>query len=206
MTATTTKSKQMENLLPRRARRRNRVIPDGVDTSRFRPLDRLEARAALGWPQGEPTIISVGRRSPVKRVWLAEQASVLAAREIAGLRWRAISDVSPDEMPLYYNAADLLLHAAASEGSPNVIKEAMACNLPVLATPAGDIPELLKDVEVSAACEARPEALAREAVRLLRAGRRSNGRERIAPLALEAATEQTLDCYRALGVPVPSTP
>lgn len=199
MSATTTKTPAMERLLPRRARARNWVIPDGVDTARFEPMDRAQARAALGWATGEPAIITVGRRSAEKRVWLAEQVAALAAGEVDGLRWHAVSEVPPEQLPFYYNAADLLLHTAASEGSPNVIKEAMACNLPVLATPVGDIPDLLRGVQPSAVCEARPESLAREAVRLLRAGHRSNGRERIEPLRVEMVTAWTLECYRSLG-------
>jgi glycosyltransferase involved in cell wall biosynthesis len=109
-------------------------------------------------------------------------------------------------MPLYYNAADLLLHPSSSEGSPNVIKEAMACNLPVLATPVGDIPELLKGVQVSSTCEPRVEALAEAIVRLIREGRRSNGRESIGPFRVEASTEKTLACYRTLGVRLPGDP
>jgi glycosyltransferase involved in cell wall biosynthesis len=202
MTATTTKTKQMEALLPRRARARNWVIPDGIDVSRFSPVDRSEARAALGWPPDQPTIITVGRRSPEKRLWLAEEAAGLAAREIETLRWLPISNVAPEEMPLYYNAADLLLHTAASEGSPNVVKEAMACNLPVLATAVGDIADLLADVDPSATCDADPDALAREIVRLLRDGRRSNGREHAGALRVEVATAKLLDCYRSLGVTV----
>jgi glycosyltransferase involved in cell wall biosynthesis len=203
MSATTTKSEQMAQRLPARARARNWVIPDGVDLARVAPIDRLEARAALGWAPDELAVITVGRRTPSKRVWLAERAANLASREIPGLRWQAVSTVPPEQMPLYYSAADVLLHAAASEGSPNVVKEAMACNLPVVATDVGDIRELLAGVEPSAVCEGDAEALAREIVRVLRDGRRSNGRDLIARLSLDATTARTLECYRSLGLPVP---
>jgi hypothetical protein len=75
----------------------------------------------------------------------------------------------------------------------------MACNLPVVATVAGDIAELLEGVHPSAVCESQPEVLAREIVRCLRPRRRSNGRDRIAPLRVEEATARTLACYRSLG-------
>jgi glycosyltransferase involved in cell wall biosynthesis len=201
MTATTTKTAEMHNTLPLRARRSNWIIPDGVDTSRFQPMDRAAARVRLGWPHDEPTVITVGRRSPVKRLWLAEEVAALAAREVEGLRWRAVSAIAPHSLPLYYSAADALLHPSASEGSPNVIKEAMACNLPVVATAAGDIPELLDGVQPSAVCHsARPDLLANELVRILRQGQRSNGRERIDPLRIEVETSATLACYRTLGI------
>jgi glycosyltransferase involved in cell wall biosynthesis len=199
MPATTTKSAEMEAVLPRRARRRNWVIPDGVDRDHFKPIDRQRARRVLGWDAEEVIVLSVGRRIPLKRLWLAEQAAALAAAEIDALRWRVASDVPPSEMPLYYNAANLLLHTSASEGSPNAVKEALACNLPVVATPAGDIVELLRDVAPSAVCEPDAQSLAREIVRCLRSGERSNGRELTAHLGLEAVAARTVQCYRAIG-------
>ncbi len=200
MTATTTKSAEMESVLPKRARARNWVIADGVDRTRFTPGDRGRARCALGWSGDEPVAISVGRPVASKRLWLAESAVNRAANEVPGLSWRALSEVPPEQMPDHYNAADVLVHTSASEGSPNVVKEALACDLPVIATSAGDIPELLRGVEPSAVCRASVEALASEIVRCLQAGRRSNGRECTAHLALDRIAERTLACYRSLGV------
>jgi glycosyltransferase involved in cell wall biosynthesis len=200
LTATTTKSAEMERCLPRRARRRNWVIPDGVDRTQFRPMDRREARRLVGWPADELTAISVGQPYPLKRLWLAEQAAGVAAGQLERLRWRAISDVAPDRMPAHYNAADCLLHTSVSEGSPNAVKEALACNLPVVATASGDIEELLADVRPSAVCDGEPEALARGIVSCVREGTRSNGRELSARLGIEETTARTLEFYASLGV------
>jgi glycosyltransferase involved in cell wall biosynthesis len=200
MTATTTKSREMERVLPPRTRRRNRVIPDGVDRERFAPVDREAARREVGWPEDELTVISVGRAIPLKRLWLAERAVSLAARQVPRLRWRVVSDVPPEEMPLRYSAADCLIHTSELEGSPNVVKEALACNLPVVATGAGDIPELLAGVEPAAVCEPDPAALARAIVRCLDGGHaRSNGRERSAHLDRDQIALRLVDFYRELG-------
>jgi glycosyltransferase involved in cell wall biosynthesis len=75
------------------------------------------------------------------------------------------------------NASDCLLHTSASEGSPNVVKEALACNLPVVATPAGDIRDLLSGVTDSYVCAPIVGELADALVRCLDPPRRSNGRE-----------------------------
>jgi teichuronic acid biosynthesis glycosyltransferase TuaC len=200
MTATTTKSEEMERLLPPYTQRRNWVIPDGVDRSQFSPADRDQARRQLGWPLDEVTVISAGRRVPLKRLWLAEQATTLAAQEVQGLRWRVLSEVAPHEMPLYYSAADCLLHTSASEGSPNVVKEALACNLPVVATPSGDIAELLTGVTPSALCAPEPEELAHGIVRCVADRPRSNGREQTRHLDLSETAARTLECYALLGV------
>ena len=202
MTATTTKSKEMAHVLPRCAQRRNWVIPDGVDRSQFSPIERDEARRGLGWALDEVTVISVGQRVPIKRLWLAEEAMALATQEIHGLRWRVISDVSPGQMPLYYSAADCLIHTSSSEGSPNAVKEALACNLPVVATPSGDIAELLACVTPSALCAPRPEVLAREVARCVAGRPRSNGRKCTSHLGLGVITTRTLECYASLGTDI----
>jgi len=203
MTATTTKSREMESVLPARARVRNWVIPDGVDRQRFTPTDREAARREVGWPAGEITVISVGTPIALKRLWLAESAVALAGRQLDCIRWRAVSDVAPAEMPLRYNAAHCLIHTSASEGSPNAIKEALACNLPVVATASGDIAELLAGVHPSAICPPDPAVLARELVRCVADGARSNGRERTAGLAREAIAARVLECYRSVGLREP---
>lgn len=204
MTGTTTKSHEMEMVLPASVRLRNRVIPDGVDMARFRPSDRAAARHALGWPEAELTVISVGRRVAVKRLWLAEQAVELARHDQPELRWRAIAEIPPASMPLVYAAADCLLHTSASEGSSNAIKEALACDLPVVATPAGDVRELLAGVEPSAVCAPEPEQIAHALIACLRAGTRSNGRERSSRLSSDQIAQRVLDWYETFGLTRPS--
>jgi glycosyltransferase involved in cell wall biosynthesis len=189
----------MERVLPRRVRARNRVIPDGVDRTRFTPAGRDDARRQLGWDPDEIVVLSVGRRSPIKRLELAEEAVAVARRRVPALRWHAVTDVAPEDLPPYYSAADCLLHTSISEGSPNVVKEALACDLPVVATPSGDIPELLDGVAPSALCPADPQALAEAVIRCAADRRRSNGRARTERLGLEAVSRRLAECYAALA-------
>jgi teichuronic acid biosynthesis glycosyltransferase TuaC len=201
MTATTTKTREMEEVLPRRVRRRNRVIADGIRLDRFTPIDRTLARERLGWPLGSPIVVFSGRAaSPVKRLWLAERAVALARTDLEELQLMIVSGVEPDEMPYYYSAADCLLHTSASEGSPNVIKEALACNLPIVATPAGDIARLVAGATPGGVVDADARALARAVVRCCRNPTRSNGRSLTGGMTLQSAAAATLDLYRSLSV------
>jgi glycosyltransferase involved in cell wall biosynthesis len=77
---------------------------------------------------------------------------------------------------LYMNACDVLLMTSFSEGSPNVVKEAMACNLPVVSVLVGDVPELLAGIKGCVMCPREAEALGAALVQVLRDGQRSAGR------------------------------
>jgi teichuronic acid biosynthesis glycosyltransferase TuaC len=199
MSATTTKSAEMQAVLARPARSHNTVIPDGVDRERFRPGDRDRACRELGWDPAELHVLFAGRADAVeKRFWLAEQTVALARRELPGVTLRVASGIPPSEMPSLYVAADCLLHTSASEGSSNVIKEALACDLPVIATPCGDTHELLAGVALCRLCRADPAALADALVEILRTRRRSDGRTHTEHLGKEAIAERTLELYRAL--------
>jgi glycosyltransferase involved in cell wall biosynthesis len=193
--ATITKSRMMEAVLPARARRRNHVIPNGVRLELFRPSDRAEARARLGW-SNEPVALFAATKpeSPAKRLWLAERAC-----ELAGFRLRLASGVPPDDMPTLMSAADCLLVTSAVEGSPNVVKEALMCNLPVVATPAGDIPERLEGVEPSWLCPPEEESLARALRECAAERRRSNGRDAGAELDERRIAERILGVYREVA-------
>lgn len=199
MSATTTTSAEMETLLARRARRRNTVMPQGIDRERFRPRDRDESRHELGWPLDAKIVLFAGRAdAPEKRIWVAEKVMDFVKAEIPGAELRVASGVPSSQMPLHYAGADCLLLTSVSEGSPNVVKEALACDLPVVATPVGDIRELLDGVE-ACAVRSEPEGLAEAVTEILAASRRSNGRELTEHLGIDAIARRTLDCYRELG-------
>jgi glycosyltransferase involved in cell wall biosynthesis len=197
-TQTVTKSREMHDRLPAAARRRNLVVPNGVDTEVFRPLPQDEARARLGWEQDEAVALFAGTRpdSTRKRRWLAEaavrEASALLGRDV---RLHVAGTVAPEEMPLLMNAASCLLHTSSMEGSPNVVKEALMCDLPVVATPSGDIAELLEGVEPSWLCGDDPAALAAALAECVRLGRRSNGHEAASRLAAPVVARRLTDLY-----------
>jgi glycosyltransferase involved in cell wall biosynthesis len=118
-----------------------RVIPDGTDLSFFRPMDKLDARRKLNWPTDERVVFFYeGGRSEVKRRDLAD-ASLIEARRILGqCRLEVMgSDVPHDHVPLLLNASDCLLVTSDFEGSPNIVREALACNIPIVSVDVGDV-------------------------------------------------------------------
>jgi len=106
----------------------------------------------------------------------------------------AVTGVPHEEMPTHMNAADALLLTSKREGSPNSVKEAMACNLPVVATDVGDVADRLRDVTPSHVCRSDAE-LVDGLVDVLDRGVPSNGRAAIEPLGLERMAARIRDVY-----------
>ncbi|HEU4977575.1 MAG TPA: glycosyltransferase, partial [Solirubrobacteraceae bacterium] len=111
-----------------------------VDTRRFRPLPRREARERLGLPPDEPCLLfPADPARPLKR---ADRA-----RELAGAtRLLTLGRVDPDEVPFHVNAANAVLVPSDHEGFGLAVLEALACDVPVLATPTGIHPQALAGV------------------------------------------------------------
>lgn len=113
------------------------VIPNGVDTGLFIPSFRGEAREQLGLADGKIVLFAADPARREKNYPLAQEAVKLLARDDVTLL--PVYGVPHDVMPSYYNAADVLLLTSLWEGSVNSVKEAMACNLPVVSTDVGDV-------------------------------------------------------------------
>jgi teichuronic acid biosynthesis glycosyltransferase TuaC len=177
------------------ASRKAEVIPRGVDLDLFSPGSREEARRALGWPE-VPIALFVGGRDPGnKGQALAEEAVVAARSRVPELQLKILRDLMPAEMPLAYRAADLLLFTSLQEGSPNTVKEALACNLPVVTVSVGDVEERLAGVTPSAVVPRDPESLAAAMSEIIMEGRRSNGRAAVTELSLQAVARRLIALY-----------
>lgn len=133
------KSVQMQKVL---VRADSVVLPNGVDFDCFFPFDKNEARSLLGIPVEEKMILFVGdSRRPEKNFNLAESA--VSSLNLNSVKLRIAQGVAPETLNRYYSAADVCLMTSFHEGSPNVIKEAMACNCPIVSTDVGDVGWLL---------------------------------------------------------------
>jgi teichuronic acid biosynthesis glycosyltransferase TuaC len=120
-----------------------RVLPCGISLERFRPLSRVRARETLGLPVDRPLLLlPADPERPVKR---ADRARELAAD--AGVELAALGATPPDEVPLWMNAANAVLVPSDAEGFGLVALEALACDVPVLATPVGIHPEALDGID-----------------------------------------------------------
>jgi teichuronic acid biosynthesis glycosyltransferase TuaC len=143
------KSEAMLRRLWPMARRKAEVLPNGVDTGIFFPGDRAAARAALEIPDDALVVAfvnSIGQAT--KRLDLARATRDELARRGEPVHLLVAESVAPADMPTFYRAADCLLMTSDLEGSPNCVKEALACGVPVVGVPVGDLPELIGSPEM----------------------------------------------------------
>lgn len=155
------------------------VIPTGVDTTKFRPGSRSAARRSLGWKDDIPVVLFNAGRSPeVKRLDRASRVVGLAKEVLPNLKFVILDgSAEPDVVPTMMQASDCLLLMSDFEGSPTVIQEAMACNLPIISVPVGDVPERLEQVTHSHVFPWHETRMADALVAILRERPRSNGYE-----------------------------
>ena len=176
------------------------VIPNGIDLDLFHPIDRAEARRALGLDPAKKFILfPYDPAEARKRYDLVEAAEALARAEIPGIKILLARGVPRHLMPLYMNAADVLVVASMFEGSPNAVKEAMAVNLPVVSVDVGDVADLFGSAEGNVLVARNAEAIAAGIIEVCRRGARSQGRERIARLAMPNVARQIVDVYADMG-------
>jgi teichuronic acid biosynthesis glycosyltransferase TuaC len=175
------------------------VVPIGVDTELFHPSDRAEARRELGLDQSRPYVLfAANPKNPIKRHWLAEQALSILREEIPDVELVSVFGEPLERMPLWMNAADVLLITSHYEGGPMIHREAMACNLPVVSVDVGDVALHLSEVTPSRVVGDSPLALAKAIQPLIEAGARSDGRSEAEKTDAVSTAEAIRDIYRRL--------
>lgn len=142
------------------------VIPNGVDTSFFTPMTREAARRALTLNTDDCWLVAVARLERNKGQWLILEAlKKIGLDELKNRRIKValvgqgesraelekisqaaglgdivhfVGQQNPEKIRIWYNAANVNILASSREGSPNVVLEALACGIPVLASGAGN--------------------------------------------------------------------
>lgn len=185
-------SNNLYNKLPHPAKRKSSIIPRGIALDEFSMISKAEARRQLNWDPSQEIILfsQVRNGAQVKNKPLAEQ-TVEALNQNYGKNAQLflLIDMDKTEVNLALNAADALLVTSFHEGSPNIVKEAMACNLPVVTVPCGDVKERLIQTSPSYIGSYDPIDLAKGLKNVLTNNERSNGREELIRQGLEK--EQT---------------
>jgi glycosyltransferase involved in cell wall biosynthesis len=178
------------------------IIPNGVDFTFFKPIDDTTLKSKFGFSENKQTILFLADPArEAKNFPLAEQAFEILDTENTELQVRY--NIPKEEIPQIINAADIILLTSLWEGSPNVIKESMACSKPIVATNVGDIAWLFGDEPGHFLSSFDPEDVAEKmkmALEFSKKHGRTNGRERIIELGLDAETvaQKIISVYQSV--------
>lgn len=136
------KSKNLRNTLPGTLdRSKVRIIPKGVNFDLFKPLDRGACRSRLGWDKDRfHVLFPVNLGDPRKRLDMVLAAVEAANRSGIQAELHQLQRIPHHEVSIWLNASDVVLLTSLDEGSPNIIKEALACDLAVVSVDVGDVP------------------------------------------------------------------
>lgn len=174
-------------------------MPSGIDWKRFAPMDTADAKRALGLAENRRYILFPASPSRVEKRYDLARAGVdqlhATAPEAADVELIVLDNVAHERVPLYMNASEVVLMTSSFEASPVTIREALACNVPVVSTDVGDARVVMKDIEGCRIVGADPEQIAAALRDVLARPRRVQSRERMHAYARETVAQTLMALY-----------
>lgn len=196
-------SEHMKRYLPRRVAAH--VMPSGIDLELFRPEPRDAVRQRLGLPLDLRLVLFVGNPELARKRYGLALAAVERVNQQFPTKLLVGWEMQHRQIAELMNACDALVLTSMQEGSPNSVKEALACNLPVVAVPVGDVASRLEGVEGCELCsDDRVETIAAGLIRVLHRGGRIDGRSAVESLDERLLTQRLIDIYRSV-LPAPNS-
>ncbi len=193
-------ARHLEKALPQDVdRRKIRVIPCGIDLERFKPMDQGACRHKLGWSAGTfHVLFPANTGDPVKRPWLAQAAIQSLKKHGIIAELHMLSGVPYADVPMWINASNVLVLTSLQEGSPMVVKESLACQVPVVSVDVGDVAERIAGIEGCHLVGAEAEDIALRLLDVWRRKRRVDSANLIKTLSIGTIAERLKGFYGEL--------
>jgi teichuronic acid biosynthesis glycosyltransferase TuaC len=187
------KSKNIHNKLFKNTK--STILPNGVDFNLFIPKNKLECRKELNLSLENKIILFATDPNRIEKNFnLANEAFGKVQLINNKVELITIYNIDQKELVKYYNAADVVLLTSYYEGSPNVIKESLACNKVIISTDVGDVKENFIDVNNCFITDYNSDELADKILTAF-SFEESNGRDKIKHLNKEIIAEKIIEIY-----------
>ncbi len=177
------------------------ILPNGIDLDVFNPLSKIDSIKKLGWDINNTHVLFASSPTRLEKNYdLAVNAVNLL--NTSNIQFHHLSGVKHNEVPTILNASDVILLTSFREGSPNIVKEAMACNRPVVATKVGDVEWLFGSEPGYFITDFNPENVAEkllDAISYSKENEKTQGRNRIITLGLDSDSfaGKIIEIYRS---------
>ena len=178
----------------RKTTHRSSVLPCGINLETLPIIDRMEARKKMNLqPDGRYVLFAGAFSNTVKNAPLAHAACA----QLHNVTLLELTGYTREEVALLMNACDALLMTSFNEGSPQVVKEALATGLPVVTVNVGDVSDIIGDSHAGTIVDRTPEGIASVLAPILDHPYRSGGRRRIQELRLDnkEIAQQLIEIY-----------
>lgn len=182
----------------KRAAKRNdaHIIPFGVNLDLFTPYPMERARRDLGLPSSDKLLLFPWDPArPEKRFDIVKEAVQILQTEQESVRLVVVFNLPHQILAKYMNACNAMVLASNHEGAPMAVREAMACNLPIVSVDVGDVRQVIADTEGCYLCKQEAEDLAEKLSRALNWGERTDGARMIGKMDAAWAAEQVISVY-----------
>ena len=176
------------------------ILPNGVNFDLFKPQNQIESKQKVNFKEDSKYIVFIADPDRVeKNIGLAIEGVNLLKKTMKAELFIVFgkNGIDHEEIPNYLNAADVLLLTSTSEGSPNVVKEAMACNCPVVATDVGDVNSIIGATKGCYITEFDAEDVALNLLNAINYGK-TNGRTKIEHLNSKIIATKLISIYNNL--------
>ncbi len=181
-------SPKMKDLLPT-GKEKAVVIPCGIDIRVFQPLNKIECKKTLGLSTSKKYIFFNANNPLVKRLDIAQTSIQLLQKKYSVELLSLNGNIHPNEIPKYINACDATLLCSDSEGSPMIIKESLACQIPIVSVAVGDVKDRIRGVDNCFIVPQDAEAIKLQLEVIFENGIKStNGREKLLKDELDSIT------------------
>ena len=172
------------------------VIPNGVDFALFCQRSRSEARQVLGWQQGRAYVLFANDPEIPRKNYALAQAAIQKLQDKGVAVELVVANGLPQTTVVQYiNACNVLVLPSLSEGSPNIVKETMACNVPVVATDVGDVAAVIGHTAGCTVCPFDADAIALAMEKAIQHTEPTTGREDIRHLDRQIVAKQVIAVY-----------
>jgi len=171
------------------------ILPNGVDFELFKPMAKDEAlrKLSINAKPNRKFVLFLGEITTIRKNFSLLQK---AASDLPDIELITPYPIDSTKVPFFLNMADVLVLTSFKEGSPNVIKEAMACNCPIVSTDVGDVREVIGDTEGCYIASFDPADVVDKIKKALAFGKRTNGREKISHLEINTIAHRIINIYR----------
>ncbi len=192
------KSQNLLEYIPSFFKSKTHIIPNGVNFKVFKPMNYILCREKLKFKEGEKVILFLANpNKPNKNYKFIKEA--IPYISLPNVRLINPYPITQQEFVAYLNASDVFVLSSFNEGSPNVIKEAMACNCPVVSTNVGDVKSVIGNTDGCFLSSFNTEDLAKQIEKALSFNTRTEGRNDIGHLKSELIANNIVNIYESIN-------